>query len=113
MNKSNYRPIIYLGIVSLISNMATIIFIISQFTHTTFNFGTYFNIILGALSVFLVLILPIVSFILVLFFLTIMKKRIGQLSSLEFFCALLPAVNLFILLVFLVYGLYVDYPEMA
>jgi hypothetical protein len=42
-----------------------------------------------------------------------MKKRIGQLSSLEFFCALLPAVNLFILLIFLVYGLYVDYPEMA
>jgi hypothetical protein len=112
MNKNNYKPIIYLGAASLISNIVTVIFIISQLTHTTFNFGAYFNVIIGTLSAFLVLILPVISFLLILVFLRIMKKKINQLSNLEIFCALLPTVNLLILFIFLVYGLYVDYPEM-
>lgn len=113
MAPNNNKPIIYVGLLSIITNIATLAFITLKLTDTVFSLGVDFDEVLGIISVFLILILPIILFLLVPVILIRMKKRLTQLNGFEIFCVLLPTINLLVLCLHLVYGLYHDYPELG
>ena len=60
MAPDNNKSILYVGLLNIITNIATLAFITLKLTKIVFSLGVDFDEVLGIISVFLILILRII-----------------------------------------------------